>query len=204
METIGPRSHDRVMGPLTYLTFRRETPRPPARFRFIVYLTPVGLVVLTGLGFAAYDELDTNRALPGWLEAAIAAGSVLPVLLTPRFPVLAWRLAFVMMFVGAIDAPSGNSWPWNTVQILGFLLVHGRLAVVSESLVTVWATSLRSSNLRSDVSTTLAPAAASASATARPIPWLLPVTSAVLPRSGIVPVLRVSPDPIADTIWRSE
>jgi len=67
---------------------------------------------------------------------------VLPVVLTLRRPVLAWRLAFVMLFLGSLSAPPAGSWPWNTVQIIGFLLVLGRLAVLEDSSLTVWATAL--------------------------------------------------------------
>ncbi|MEV6300780.1 histidine kinase [Actinoplanes sp. NPDC051861] len=102
----------------------------------------MGLFLLVSLAVVAYEEVGGKRTLPDWFVLVVAIGSVLPVALTPRWPVLAWRIAFVMMFLGAVDAPTGESWPWNAVQIIGFLLVQGRLAATNESLVTVWAAGL--------------------------------------------------------------
>ncbi|MFC7528793.1 sensor histidine kinase [Actinoplanes sp. GCM10030250] len=102
----------------------------------------MALLVLTALFFVAYDELSSNRDLPDWFTTVLAAGSVVPVLLAPRWPLLAWRIAFPMLFLGVIDAPNDDSWPWNVVQILGFLFIQARLAAVSESMITIWATAL--------------------------------------------------------------
>ncbi|GIF07272.1 sensor histidine kinase [Actinoplanes siamensis] len=129
------------MGPLVRLTFGREAPRPPARGR-LRYLLPLILVGLVGIGAAAYEYLLAHRDVPTILIAILAIGSVLPVAVCYRLPVNAWRLTFVMVFLGVVDAGPEEPWPWNTVQILGTLFVLGRLATVSSSLVTLWATTL--------------------------------------------------------------
>jgi signal transduction histidine kinase len=103
---------------------------------------PIGLVALVGLGFSAGEYMQGNRTLPQIVVAVIAVGSVLPAAVSYRWPVLAWRLAFPMMFLGVINAGPREAWPWNTVQILVFLVVLGRLAITQEPAVTVWATTV--------------------------------------------------------------
>jgi signal transduction histidine kinase len=145
METNGPGAGNAVMGPLTYLTFKRETPRPPVRKRNFRYAIPVLLFGLISLAMGMAATLEETRALDPVAIYAIAFGAVLPVVVSYRWPVAAWRLTFVMLFVGVIHAqvgPHDEPWPWNAVQILAALFVLGRLAATSESLVTVWATLL--------------------------------------------------------------
>ncbi|MFI5894755.1 sensor histidine kinase [Actinoplanes sp. NPDC051513] len=127
-------------GPLRRLLWQREVPRPAPRRRFWVYVAPLGLLALIGLGFVAAEYIEDNRVLPQIVIGIIGAGTVLPVAVCPRWPVLAWRIAYPFMFLGVINADPKESWPWNTVQILVVLLVLGRLAVTQDSAVTVWAT----------------------------------------------------------------
>ncbi|GLY02070.1 MULTISPECIES: histidine kinase [Actinoplanes] len=100
------------------------------------------LFSMVGLGFADAEYLAANRDLPSWLTTLLAAGAVVPVPLALRLPVWAWRLGFVMLFLGVLGTTAQESWPWATVQILGFLFVLLRLAATSESAVTLWATGL--------------------------------------------------------------
>jgi signal transduction histidine kinase len=142
METSGPVTRRNATGPLRRLVWVREVPRPPAQGRFRAYAVPLGILALIGLGLAAGAYLADNRRLPGIVIVIIAAGSVVPVAVSYRFPVLAWRIAFVMMFVGSVSASPDEPWPWNPVQIFGFLVVLGRLAVTQSSGVATWATAL--------------------------------------------------------------
>ncbi|MEU4564098.1 histidine kinase [Actinoplanes sp. NPDC023936] len=103
---------------------------------------PLLLLALAGIGWAAGSYLAATRELPVALDVLLAIGSVLPAAVAYRRPVLAWRIALVMMFAGVIDAGPAQSWPWNTVQVAGTLFVMIRLAATSESVVTVWATTL--------------------------------------------------------------
>ncbi|XVU27579.1 sensor histidine kinase [Actinoplanes sp. CA-054009] len=139
METIGPAPRRNAMGPLRRLLWSREAPRPPIRRRPWVYALPVGLLALAGLGGAAATYLGENRDAPGIAIAVIAVGSVAPVAVALRWPVLAWRFSFVMLFIGSMYADPKEPWPWNPVQILGFLFVLGRLAATQDTALTVWA-----------------------------------------------------------------
>ncbi len=127
-------------GPLRRLFWSPETPRPALRGRFWSYAYPLGLLALCGLGLAMGTNLNDTRDLIVIVIVIMTIGALLPVVLTLRRPLLAWRLAFVMLFVGSLEAPPKESWPWNVVQILAFLLVLGRLAVVENSSLTIWAT----------------------------------------------------------------
>ncbi len=129
-------------GPLRRLLWSRETVRPAPRARIWVYLLPLGLLALAGLGLATGAYLTDNRQLDDVWVVILSIGSVLPIVVTLRRPVLAWRLGFVMLFLGTLEPSVKESWPWNTVQILGFLLVLGRLAVIEGAQLTVWATAL--------------------------------------------------------------
>ncbi|MFF5082929.1 sensor histidine kinase [Actinoplanes sp. NPDC000266] len=139
METIGPAPGRNAMGPLRRLLWSREAPRPPIRRRPWVFALPVGLLALAGFGGAAATYIGDNREAPGIAIAVIAAGSVLPVAIAFRWPVLAWRFGFVMLFIGSMYADPKEPWPWNPVQIIGFLFVLGRLAVTQDTALTVWA-----------------------------------------------------------------
>jgi signal transduction histidine kinase len=131
------------MGPLRRLLWAREVPRPTARSRFWLYALPLALLALIGLGFAANAYLHSNRHLPAVAIGLLAAGSVLPAVVSWRHPILAWRLAFLMVLIGTANAGPKEPWPWNPVQIFCFLFVLGRLAVVSsESGLTIGATGL--------------------------------------------------------------
>jgi signal transduction histidine kinase len=142
METSGPVTRRNATGPLRSLLWVRELPRPPARGRFAAYAVPLAILALIGLGAAAGAYLADNRRLPAVVIVIIAAGSVVPVAVAYRYPVLAWRIAFLMMFVGSVNVGPREPWPWNPVQIFGFLVVLARLAVTQSSGVTAWATGL--------------------------------------------------------------
>jgi signal transduction histidine kinase len=129
------------MGPLRRLLVGKEVPRPAARRRTLTYAVPIAFLALSGLGLAAGAYLADNRRLPTVVIVLLGFGSVVPVAVAWRRPVPAWRIAFLMMFAGTINAGPKEPWPWNPVQIFVFLFVLGRLAVVSrESWQTFWAT----------------------------------------------------------------
>jgi signal transduction histidine kinase len=131
-----------VGDPLRRLLWTWEQPRPRIRRRFFSYIQPLGVLLLLVLGMVAANEvLDDRETLIGiaWL---VAAGSVVPVAAAVRFPVLAWRLAFAMIFVGAVFTGRSGGLPWNFVQVFGFLFVLARFSITQEPAITVWATTL--------------------------------------------------------------
>jgi len=142
VETIRPATRRNATGPVRRLLWARERRRPAPKGRFWPYARPLGLLALAGLGLAAGAYLADNRRLPEAAVALLALGSVLPLLLTVRWPILAWRLALLMLFVGTVNSTAREPWPWNAVQIVGFLIVLGRLATTQPSAVTAWATGL--------------------------------------------------------------
>jgi signal transduction histidine kinase len=117
-------------------------PRPPLRRRFAAYAVPIGLLALIGLAFAAAEYLSDTRELPQIVIVIMAIGSVLQAAVAYRYPTFGWRIGFVMLVVGAINATPREVWPWNPVQIPLFLLVMFRLASTRGTAVTAGATVL--------------------------------------------------------------
>jgi signal transduction histidine kinase len=147
MESSGPAIAREVAVPLRRLLWGPERPRPPARptrwARIRLFALPVALLALIGLAFAAAEYVQNVRGQGQFLMVVIGVGSVLPVALTPFAPLLAFRIALVMLFVGVLGARAASeSLPWNPVQIIVFLVVLFRLAVTERSGVTAWATAL--------------------------------------------------------------
>jgi signal transduction histidine kinase len=135
MERNGPAIAREALGPLRRLMAARERPRS---LRFS-YALPVAVLPLIGLGIATGQFLAENRHLPPWLTVVLAVGTVLPVAVCVHRPLLAWRLAYVMMFAGVWHAAPQEAWPWNPVQILAVLAVFGRTVLTEDSPVIAWA-----------------------------------------------------------------
>ncbi|MEV4703502.1 histidine kinase [Actinoplanes sp. NPDC049316] len=133
-----------ILGPLRRLVAGPD-PRPPARPRprrwFRVYGVPLGLLALVAIGFADAQYQMGTRGLPEPVAAAVAALILLPVLLTAAGrPLTAWRVAYPLVFLGAIGG--GGAFPWGPVQIIAYLAVFAGLTVRAEPAVNAWATAL--------------------------------------------------------------
>jgi signal transduction histidine kinase len=142
METSGPEIARDAVGPLRRLLIGRSRTLSPGRGWFFRYGIPLGFLALVGLGIANIQDLRENRGLLGWVAALLSLGAVLPVALAVRKPLLAWRFAYPMLFLGTIMARGSEAWPWAPVQIVGFLFVLIVLAITENSAVTIWATIL--------------------------------------------------------------
>ena len=115
----------------------RRAPRLWKRWRPVAI--PLLLFATVGLSFAAARFLEDNREMAYATSLLIGFFTVLPVLLAYHRPLTAWRLGFVGLFVGVINANSTESWPWNPVQIFAFLLILGALALFAGTGVVAWA-----------------------------------------------------------------
>lgn len=128
------------LAPLRLLIIGPDRPRPlPSKL--IPYGFPVAVALLAALALANGAYLDDNRGLRQWQSAVLSVLAVAPVAaaLAGR-TLLAWRLAFPMMFLGTFRFTAEEPWPWTIVQILAYLTVHTLLALRSEPGVAVWAT----------------------------------------------------------------
>ncbi|MGW4464285.1 sensor histidine kinase [Micromonospora sp. NPDC004704] len=119
----------------------RHRPGKPTRRwgRLRRVLIPVAVLALTGLTFVAIGYLIDTRDLPGPYAIGLAIGSTLPVALAPRRSLWAWRIAYPLLFLGTVDATPDEPWPWNPVQIVGFLFVLVVLASRVPTGVAAWA-----------------------------------------------------------------
>jgi signal transduction histidine kinase len=144
METSGPGLTHDVVVPLLRVVYGADHRRPPSKIRWWRWVrllaVPVGLLTAIGLTIAAFTYLTDTRGTHGFLAVIIAVGSVLPAALALRAPLMAWRIAFVLQFIGVIGARPTESWPWNPVQIVGFLVVLFAVALTQRSAVTAWIT----------------------------------------------------------------
>lgn len=100
---------------------------------------PLTLFGVLGLCFAAAQYLDDNRNLGYPSSLLIAFATTLPALLAYHRPLTAWRLGFLGLFLGVMNVQPGESWPWNPVQILAFLVILAALALFVETGVVAWA-----------------------------------------------------------------
>jgi signal transduction histidine kinase len=146
METSGPGLARDVVAPLLRVAYGADRRRPPTKIHGWRWLrplvVPIGILASIGLTIAAWTYLTDTRDMHGYLAVIIAVGSVLPTLLALRVPLLAWRIAFVLQFIGVIGAKPTEAWPWNPVQIFGFLLVLLAVALTEQSVVTAWVTAI--------------------------------------------------------------
>src|SRR5690349_5133439 len=122
---------------------RQPPPAPSRRWpRIRLYGVPLGLFALIGLTLANGSYLLENRPLHESAAAILAIWATLPLVVAVRRPLLAWRLAYPLLFLGTLSAAPDESWPWSPVQIVGFLLVLGALVWREESAVIAWVTAL--------------------------------------------------------------
>jgi signal transduction histidine kinase len=121
-----------VAGPDRPLTLRL-----PPIFR---YAAPLGLLALLGLGVANGAYLLDTRGMSDAGAILLSVGAVLPVAVAVRRPLMGWRLAYPMLFLGPIHALPTESWPWPPVQIIGYLVVVLLVAFTEGPAVTSWIT----------------------------------------------------------------
>jgi signal transduction histidine kinase len=139
METSGPSIAREAVGPLRRLWLGPSRVLTPPRWRILMYVVPLGILALIGLGAANVDYLRDTRPMQGWVAFLLSAGTVLPVAIAVRRPVVAWRVAYPMLFLGTVFARPTESWPWAPLQIIGFLVVLFLLAATEDSMLTAWA-----------------------------------------------------------------
>jgi signal transduction histidine kinase len=139
METTGPAIAREAVGPLRTLFFGPSPTLPPGRGLIFRYGVPLGLLGLIGLAVANDRYLQDNREIEALWSGILSFGAVLPVAIAARRPLVAWRIAYPLLFFGSMNAAPKESWPWAPVQIVGFLVVMLLVAITSDSAVTAWA-----------------------------------------------------------------
>ncbi|MFC6020999.1 sensor histidine kinase [Plantactinospora solaniradicis] len=103
------------------------------------FLLPLLLLAMIGLSIAGVQYLTDERGLLEPLAILLGIGAVLPAALAPVRPLLAWRVAYPLLYLGVIGAQRDEAWPWNPVQIIGFLFVLLVLAARAGPGVAAWA-----------------------------------------------------------------
>jgi signal transduction histidine kinase len=135
-----------VVGALRRVVSGPDRPPAPVLSRRLtkiqVYAVPLGLLALLGAGLANGQYLLENRSTGQFIAVVLSVWAVLPVLLAFRRPLLAWRISYPLLFVGALGKGPREAWPWTTVQIIGFLIVLILLVRREEPGVVAWVTAL--------------------------------------------------------------
>lgn len=138
METSGPAMARDAVGPLRTLIRGPGRVLPAGRGWFFRYGVPLGILALIGLGFVNNQYLLDNRSLSAGWAALLSVGALLPVAIAVRRPLLAWRIAYPMLYLGVMYANSKESWPWAPTQIVAFLFVLLMVALTEDSAITTW------------------------------------------------------------------
>jgi signal transduction histidine kinase len=140
METSGPRFARDAVGPLRRLflgpTRQLQWPDHP----FFRYAVPPGILALIGLMVVNAEYLRDARDMAGVLPVLISLGTVAPLAIAVRRPVIAWRFAYPMLVIGTFHAKPTDAWPWSPVQIIFFLIIMVTVAAAEDTVLTVWAT----------------------------------------------------------------
>jgi signal transduction histidine kinase len=139
METSGPGIARDAVGPLRRVLLGPDARLPAPRSRRLrAYGVPVGLFALIGLGLANMAYLEDNRGLASVWSVLLSAGAMVPVAVAVRRPLVAWRLAYPLLYLGTVHAKPSESWPWSPVQIVAFLVVLALVAVAEDGAVSFW------------------------------------------------------------------
>lgn len=142
MDSVTRRPGGQVLGDLRRLFVGADYPpaASPSRrwLRIRTLLAPVLLLALISLTSAAYEYLSDNRNLStGWSVLLAAAGTAPAALMVFR-PLLAWRIGSAALLFGPAGFAATESWPWNPVQILAFLVVLWFVALRADAGVSAW------------------------------------------------------------------
>jgi len=105
-------------------------------------LVPLTVFAVLGLGAAATRNLQDSRGQTELVASLIGYATALPILLAYHRPLLVWRISYVMLFIGVLDARPTDAWPWNPVQIVFFLIILLMLALRADTGVVAWAGAL--------------------------------------------------------------
>ena len=143
METSGRAATHEATGPWGGL--RRLWLGPTARLTLpqvvlLRYAAPVALLGLVGLAVANAAYLQDSREMTGWSALLLSVLTIGPLVVAVRNPVVAWRIAYPMLIVGAVGAKPSDAWPWAPMHIIAFLAGMLLMAFTQETSITLWAT----------------------------------------------------------------
>jgi signal transduction histidine kinase/DNA-binding CsgD family transcriptional regulator len=119
--------------------------RVPLRLRpaYLLYGIPLGLLAVLGMTIGSARYLSDTRHLSDLNAGLLAVLGLAPlVAAVAGRPLLAWRLAYPMLYLGVLAARPQESWPWSPLQILAFLVTFAILMLREDSGVIGWALAL--------------------------------------------------------------
>ena len=115
----------------------------PIRPAYLLYGVPLGLLAVLGMTIGSARYLSDTRHLSDLNAGLLAVPGLAPlVVAVAGRPLLAWRIAYPMLYLGVLAARPQESWPWSPLQILAFLVTFAILVLREDSGVIGWALAL--------------------------------------------------------------
>jgi signal transduction histidine kinase len=118
---------------LVLVATARDRPlRWPRRWLRWLFIALVVVATFTVYLLAAITTSEAHRGAPAWLEVAVAVGQTLPVALLLRYPLLGWRIGWLVALLSPLlptDHWQWGSWSWVPPQIPVLLLAFWVAAV---------------------------------------------------------------------------
>jgi signal transduction histidine kinase len=139
VETNGRELLGAAVGPLRRLVAGRGRARPVGHGRIHRFGIPLLLVAIAGMGLGNASYVQDTRNMGPLLAALFSFWTVLPAALAIRWPLLAWRIGYPLLYLGVIGEGPKEAWPWTPVHIFAALFVFIMLGTTEEPGVTGWA-----------------------------------------------------------------
>jgi hypothetical protein len=121
--SVAPRARSGPFRSLRMILIGADPPPPPARSTWLARALPIlGVGTSIATVFIAAANYDDRYARPLLLwPASVLIG--LPLALIRRWPLLAWRIAWLTaVIIGAVFRVNRSlPWPWQHIQLLGVL-----------------------------------------------------------------------------------
>jgi signal transduction histidine kinase len=105
----------------------------------------VAVLAAMTIGFTggAIAQLGVNMGVSASVATLLGLAQGAPLLLAPRWPLLAWRVMTVGLFVGELVQPRPELWPWPVTSVLAYVvtlflvaIAHDRRTIAGVGLAT--------------------------------------------------------------------
>jgi signal transduction histidine kinase len=116
-------------------------PRFEPKTRLGRLLPFLSAVVAFLLALASHAYLKDNTSLNRAMVLLVSGITVVPLALLPRYPLMAWRIAWVVALVTGftVTVKDNTPWPWHPVQLILLMVSLAAVGLRHRREVLVWA-----------------------------------------------------------------